>query len=84
MGDCGRHFDSVEENSFLPLENYVLGPLHEPGEVAFREYVVAQSEVTWSLFEERVGFLLYLLGSFLSFLSFGLSLCMLTIIATIK
>lgn len=71
MGDHRRNFDSVEENSFLSLEDDVLGPLHEPGEVALGQYVVADSEVARTFFEERVGSLLDLLAAFLNFLAFS-------------
>ena len=72
MSNCGRHLDSVQQNSFLPLEDHVLGPLHEPGEVSLGLHVVTHSEIAGLLLEEGVRFLLDLLGTFLSFLSLGL------------
>ena len=74
MGDCGGNFDSVEQNSFLSLEDDVLGPLHESGQIASGLYVVASSEVARSFLEEGVGLLFNFLGSFFSFLSFSLDI----------
>ena len=68
-------FQSCQENSFLSLESNVFGPFDESGQVSGRLNVVTESEVSWSLFEERVCFLLYLFSSsFFGFASFSLRL----------
>ena len=64
----------------MSLEDDVFGPLNEPGEVAFGQNVVADSEVAGLFIEEGVRFLFDFLGSFLAFLSFGLSEGMRTIV----
>ena len=68
----------------MPLEDDVLRPLNKPGEVSLWLYVIAQSEVSGSLFEERIGFLLDFLSTFLSFLPLGLRQLICTIFATVK
>ena len=73
LSNCWGNFDSVEEDSFLSLENDVFGPLHESSEVASWQYAVTDSEVARTLFEERVCLLFDFLGSFLDFLAFSLS-----------
>ncbi len=65
LSDGGWYFQSCEENSFLSLEGDVFGPFDESGQVSGRLYVVTESEVSWSLFEERVCFFFdFLDGSF--------------------
>ena len=71
MGDCGGNFDSVEQNSFLSLENDVLGPLDESGQISLGLYVVTSSEVARSFLEEGVGLLFNFLSSLFGFLSFS-------------
>ena len=73
LSNCWWNFDSVEEDSFLSLENDVFGPLHKSGEVASWQYAVSDSEVARSLFEERIALLFDFLASFLDFLAFSLS-----------
>ena len=73
LGNGGGDFDPAEEDAFLSLHDDVLGPLDEPGEVTAGLYIVADSEVPGSFFEEGVGLLLHLLASFLCLYSLGLS-----------
>ena len=50
--------ESHHEDSLLPLDSNILGPLHEPGQVASGLDVTADSEVPGGLLEQRVGALL--------------------------
>lgn len=79
MGNSRRHFYPAKEDSFLPLEGDVFGPLHEPGEVAFGLNAIANAEVAGTLFEERICLLLDFLASLFSFHSFSLHINILTI-----
>ena len=74
LGNDSRYFNSTEKDSFLSLELDILGPLDESGQVSFGLNIVAHSEVSGSLFEERVCLLLNLLHTSLSFDSFTLQL----------
>ena len=73
LGYCGRHFDSGEQNPFLPLEGDILRPPHKSGQISFGLDVVAHAEVARLLLEEGIGLLLNLLGAFLSLHSFSLN-----------
>ena len=70
LSDGGWDFQSGEEDSFLSLEGDVFGPFDESGQVSGRLDVVTESEVSWSLFEKRVCFLLDFLDSSFSLGSF--------------
>merc|ERR1712025_504703 len=59
--DHWRHLESLLEDGLLSLEADVLGPSDESRQVTFRLDVLANSEVLWSLFEERVLLLDFLL-----------------------
>jgi len=71
LGNARGNLDSVEEDSFLSLEDDVFGPLDEPSEVASGQNAVADSEVARAFLEERVSLLLDLLATFFDFLSFS-------------
>ena len=79
LSNCRRYFDSSEQNSFLSLEGDVFGPFDKAGKVGLGLDGVANSEVTGSLFEERVDLLLYFLCSLFALYAFSLSYAKITI-----
>jgi hypothetical protein len=70
LSDGGWDFQSGEEDSFLSLEGDVFWPFDESGQVSGWLDVVTESEVSWSLFEKRVCFLISSLDSSFSLGSF--------------
>jgi len=51
---CGRNLESLEEDSLLSLEDDVFGPSDESGQISSGLDITTNSEVSGSLFEERV------------------------------
>ena len=56
----------------MSLEGDILGPLDKSGKISCGLDAISYSEVSGSLFKERIGFLLYLFGSLFSFNALGL------------
>ena len=70
--NCWGDLDPSEQDSFLPLEGDVLGPLDKSGKISCGLDTISYSEVSGLLFKERISFLLYLFSSLFSFDAFGL------------
>ena len=54
LGNGGRHLQSLQQDSLLPLDSDVSWPFDETGEVSLWLNVTSDSEVSASLLEERV------------------------------
>ena len=67
LGDDRWEFDSGEKDSLLSLEGHILGPSDESGEVSLGLDIIANSEISWLPFEQRICLLLSLLDCSFSF-----------------